>query len=313
MNEKPLKPWIVAEQDGKILAGNCDCMAGLGETCSHVASLLWATATGVEKRNALTVTQKSAYWVIPPAIKKVPYAPMSDIDFVGKKRKCRSIDDNADIAISPVSKRTINQPESPTDKDKESFFCSLAKCSQAKPAVLAIVHPHSEAYVPASLDKDLPLVLSELYRKEHLGVGFTTLLDIASSIKLSVTQDQAKAVEAKTREQANTKLWFRMRAGRITASKFKSACCTDPASPSKSLIMSICYPEMFRFSTEATTWGCQHEKLALEIYSNRNVHENIQVSKCGFFIRTEYPFLGASPDAVVDCLCCGKGICEVTK
>ena len=97
MNEKPLKPWIVAEQDGKILAGNCDCMAGLGETCSHVASLLWATATGVEKRNTLTVTQKSAYWVIPPAIKKVPYAPMSDIDFVGKKRKCRSIDDNADI------------------------------------------------------------------------------------------------------------------------------------------------------------------------------------------------------------------------
>jgi len=34
-----------------------------------------------------------------------------------------------------------------------------------------------------------------------------------------------------------------MRCGRITASKFKSACHTDPASPSISLITAICYPE----------------------------------------------------------------------
>ena len=69
MNEKPLVLWIIAEAEGKIIAANCDCMAGLGETCSHVASLLWATATGVEKRKLLTVTQKSAYWIMPPAIK----------------------------------------------------------------------------------------------------------------------------------------------------------------------------------------------------------------------------------------------------
>ena len=62
-------------------------MAGLGETCSHAASLLWATAAGVEKRDSLTVIQKSAYWIMPPAIKTVPYAPLAEISFVGKKRK----------------------------------------------------------------------------------------------------------------------------------------------------------------------------------------------------------------------------------
>ena len=61
-------------------------MAGLGETCTHVASLLWAAAAGVERRESLTVTQKSAYWVIPPAIKTVPYVPLSEISFDGKKR-----------------------------------------------------------------------------------------------------------------------------------------------------------------------------------------------------------------------------------
>ena len=41
------------------------------------------------------------------------------------------------------------------------------------------------------------------------------------------------------RDQSNCRLWFRLRAGRITASRFKSACSTDPASPSLSLIMGI--------------------------------------------------------------------------
>ena len=87
MNEKPLTPWVLSMMDGKILAGHCDCMAGLGETCSHVASLLWVVAVGVEKRDSLTVTQKSAYWVMPPAILSVSYAPVKDIDFIGKKKK----------------------------------------------------------------------------------------------------------------------------------------------------------------------------------------------------------------------------------
>ena len=39
LNEKPLTPWLVAEKEGKIHAAHCDCMAGLGETCSHVAAL----------------------------------------------------------------------------------------------------------------------------------------------------------------------------------------------------------------------------------------------------------------------------------
>ena len=42
MREKPLLPWVIAEASGKILAGHCNCMAGLGESCRHVASLLWA-------------------------------------------------------------------------------------------------------------------------------------------------------------------------------------------------------------------------------------------------------------------------------
>lgn len=39
------------------------------------------------------------------------------------------------------------------------------------------------------------------------------------------------SVESKTRLQSNSRLWFRMRTGRIMASRFKSACRTNPAQP----------------------------------------------------------------------------------
>ena len=55
MSEKPLTPWIIG---GRILAGHCDCTAGLVETCSHVASLLWIIGVGVETRVADCDTEK---------------------------------------------------------------------------------------------------------------------------------------------------------------------------------------------------------------------------------------------------------------
>lgn len=133
------------------------------------------------------------------------------------------------------------------------------------------------------------------------------ILQVASKTTISITAEQANAVEVLTRGQAILRIWFRMWAGRVTASKFNAACCTDPADPSKSLMISVCYPEMFRFNTSAIRWGCEHEQLALEIYLMENKHENVKLSKCGLFISVEHLFLGASPDSIVECTCCCRG------
>ncbi len=75
-------------KEGKILACHCDCMAGFGESCSHVASLLWVVASGVQHRDSKTVTDKS--WDMPVGVKKVPYEEIKYMSFIGKKRKNRS-------------------------------------------------------------------------------------------------------------------------------------------------------------------------------------------------------------------------------
>ena len=87
MSEKPLVPWFISMTNGRLLAAHCNCTAGLGETCSHVATLLWLIAVGVEKRESLSVTQKKAYWVMPPPIRSVPFSPINSIEFIGKKTK----------------------------------------------------------------------------------------------------------------------------------------------------------------------------------------------------------------------------------
>ena len=66
-------------------------MAGLGECCSHVASLLWAIEAGVRIRDSMTVTQKKAYWVMPSSVKDVPYVPIKSIDFIGRKRSVTAL------------------------------------------------------------------------------------------------------------------------------------------------------------------------------------------------------------------------------
>ena len=39
INDSPHHPWITVRNEGLVMAAHCDCMAGLGESCSHVAAV----------------------------------------------------------------------------------------------------------------------------------------------------------------------------------------------------------------------------------------------------------------------------------
>ena len=117
-------------------------------------------------------------------------------------------------------------------------------------------------FKPTSLLETFPCVLTSLYDPEKLTLDFSELLKKCEEVKLTVTPEQAKSVERATKSQASSKLWFRVRSGRITASKMKRVCRSNPDLPSQSLIKSICYPESVSFSVDATKWGCKHEDTA---------------------------------------------------
>lgn len=62
----------------------------------------------------------------------------------------------------------------------------------------------------------------------------------------------------------------------------------------------------------ATSYGCKHEEEAREKYKERmSQHINFSIKPCGLFVDKDVPYLGASPDGLVECSCCGRGVMEI--
>ena len=127
--------------------------------------------------------------------------------------------------------------------------------------------------------------------------------------ELKMTQEEADYLQQSTRLQAQSLLWFAHRKGRITASKFGAVCQTSVSSPSKSLVDSILQRGP-KLNSEAVK---QSEPLGREQYKilMASKHSSFQVQPAGLFVNPQYPYLGASPDGVVSCQCCGEGIIEI--
>ena len=201
------------------------------------------------------------------------------IDFQGKQASLAKLTDDSESTLSlpAASVSTVCNDESPSKEELCQLFSALAE-SSSKPAILALVEPHCESYIPSSLSEGLPIILSTLYNSEFLSLNYSELLLKSSECVISVTPEQADLGENLTRGQSKSRLWSRMRSGRITASRFKDACCTDPARPSETLISSICHPELSKFKTAATAWGNDHEPAARIKYCIMSkVHEDFLV------------------------------------
>ena len=59
----PLKVWVAIKQQGEVLCAHCICMAGLGETCSHIAALLFAVETNTQLKSQFASTSLPCTWL----------------------------------------------------------------------------------------------------------------------------------------------------------------------------------------------------------------------------------------------------------
>ena len=202
--------------------------------------------------------------------------------------------------------------KAPTESELELLLENLS-CGGTKPDMLSLFAKISDLYVPKSLCAGFPQPLSSLKEPSYLQLNYLELLAKCESVTVDITREMAEKVEQATRSQSHSKLWFKYRAGRITASQMKAVCHTDPGNPAQSLIKAICYPEAISFTTAATKWGCKHEKQAREMYLivNKLKHHDLSVTDSGLVINPQWPFIGASPDGVINCTCCGKGVIEI--
>ena len=75
MNDPMVNIWVIAESDGTILSTHClGCKAGLAESCSHIASVLFYIEAWIRVNGKLACTQVKCTWLLPTFVNEVPYA-----------------------------------------------------------------------------------------------------------------------------------------------------------------------------------------------------------------------------------------------
>jgi len=306
-------------------------MAGLGEVCSHVGVLLFY----LESSACVTVscTQIGCQWNEPTNIEAIPYSKLADLPFTipkpqiscNKMKGAHLYDDTIPYSELPqpeVVKTKLSSPGSSMSGSSHTLLCTppseaeqmefLCKISKHKPAINSIVSPFSDLYTSSVSIRELPPSLNNLYQPQHEELTYNELLELCDKITVSVTATDITVIEEFTRDQSQSSAWYTQKAGRITASKMKSVCSTDPGNPSQSLIRQICYPHLHKFSNRATAWGCDHEAEARTAYIESMAdHQNFSCKQSGLVVSATHPYIGANPDGIINCDCCGLGTLEV--
>ena len=195
--------------------------------------------------------------------------------------------------------------------DTSSFLEKLKKSNKSA----VIFSETDQKSQPKLSGPTLPTVLPQLYNTDTVILTTDELAAKCKSVfeNVNFSIKQAETLEAMTRQQSNCSLWFQYRKGRLTASNFHEIAHSDTEVCSSTSLLKKVLHYNAAFKTVATQWGIKNEQNAIELYkqSVSKQHSNFQVRKCGLIVNVNYPFLAASPDAIVSCDCCGSGVVEV--
>ena len=162
--------------------------------------------------------------------------------------------------------------------------------------------------------RQLPLTIPSLrhpcYRNMSDEELYNESEEVMNTIKFS--EDDAKYLAEVTKLQSDSFLWFEHRKGRITASNFGAVCRISTESPSKSVIEAILQVKKMP-KVPALEWSRLKEDTARKAYISAvsHRHKSFEVRPTGLHLHTDYPYLGASPNDLVSCSCCGPGLVEI--
>ena len=304
-SKTPTRVWVSIQGDGEVINAHCTCMAGLGVVCSHIGATLFylmLTSDYRKRNNDDACTSQLCAW-LPPNLKEVTYLPLSQINFTDPKKKFEAKVKNKTRA-KPYIEKASSVPI-PSKSEIANFYSKISYNARDS-VILRIIPEYSYKYIP--LVAKLNTIIFNFYKREYEQLKYHELVQLSNKtfLDIKITEDEIKLISDHTKNQSQSSLWFRARAGVITASKFKACCHSNIAMPSKNLIMQICYPSQNKFITKATKYGCDNEIVAKNYLKLHllTTHKNVEIFDCGLLRTPRWPYLGATPDGIMKCTCC---------
>lgn len=200
----------------------------------------------------------------------------------------------------------------PTTTEKQAFLKGLQDlCPKA--AILSIFFQKEEQDKHPSSMK-LPRTIDSFYHPRYSKLSAAMLQEESCKVfeEIKITEEESQYLAKCTRLQSQSTTWFSHRKGRITASRFRAACKTSVVKPAESLVRQI-LQQTTPPKSASLSWGLENEEKVRQLYVEMmsSMHAEFEVETTGLHVNPKYPYLGASPDGLVTCACCGNGLLEV--
>ncbi|MEQ2257228.1 hypothetical protein ILYODFUR_032620, partial [Ilyodon furcidens] len=94
---------------GTVECAHCTCMAGVAETCTHIGALLFKLEATVRIRGRKTVTDESAYWVLPGNLTKIHPEVGHKIDYSTSASQKKTLDQKIHTKVPTTARRSRPQ------------------------------------------------------------------------------------------------------------------------------------------------------------------------------------------------------------
>ena len=269
--------------DGEINECSCECTAGLNKEahCKHVCVTLFAVRDMFVKKSMISkkTTTEELQKFHQPA-KRYSGSPIKAKNMEVKKLK----------SSLPFY---IDESDSEDDEQYTNFFQNLIK-SRGFNNNMAL----KQLTIPAN-----PYAYWNDHSYFTVDMRYNLLKDL---YLINVTLSDVEKIELDTLDQSNNDAWFNYRRVRITASRFYECSKDLNENQSRKLAYSILNPK--KFTTKATSHGNMYEKVAIKLFEEHFLQNQLSVINCGLFIIKDYPYIGASPDGLL-----GEATCIEVK
>lgn len=265
---------ISLDKQGFMKEAQCDCAAGMGPGahCKHVCAVMMAVVDFSSKGDVIlekTCTQKLQTF---HQAKKFKGSPLK-----AKNISMSGADDVTDFDFDPRPKK-FQKHEGYNDYFRNVCLnfkgCSEMPVFQLFPPANAKAVAHDHDY----------------FEKSHED-NFLDLVNVTN-----IDEATCRVIEQKTRNQSSSRHWKEERSKRLCSSSFGKICKATERCDKNKLAMSLtCSVELK--GCKAVQHGRKYEKAAIEKYEQDKC---VNVQKCGLFVSKTKPFLGSSPDGIIN-------------
>ena len=319
------------QRSGQISYARCECPAGKGGCCKHVAALLFQMLDYKELEleevpDAMSCTEKLQTWNVPAGHESTGAVLFEELlfehasyerDRTGRKRPLVR-GKREDYKAAPSFAEKVKK------EDLQRLRDGLVKCYEKSPLVSVLddheCNPFDYDNYHDTLPSKIKLVtkknalscLSSESVRDHIVNNLDNSLDLShlsqseqtclSSKNIQVDLNQLQEIERNTRGQTDCPEWFVERNKRLTSSNFGSVINRRESIHPKSIIDRVKNSSLSSKIPKSCKWGKESEENALLKYYDSKQCEDNPVEVCrsvGFVVNPKWPWLGASPDALV--------------